>query len=110
MGSLPAPGGNSAKMTAGALTVLNSKGKVVKTLKREGHQRSLGHDGRHARNTATLFVTNVLNGTVKAAGKTVHKGTVIRIGLKLSSSTATMTSKKVIATGFGEHTDPAPSW
>jgi hypothetical protein len=56
---------------------------------------------------ATLFVTNVLNGTVKANGKTVHKGTVVRIRLKIGSSSVTMTSSKVIATGFGEHTDPA---
>ncbi len=107
VGSLPAPGGMSANMTAGALTVLNSKGMVVKTLK-GGHingpwdMTAVSHG-----NKATLFVTNVLNGTVKAAGKTVHKGTVVRIGLKFSSAGATMTSQKVIAGGFGEHTDPA---
>ncbi len=107
VGSLPAPGGKPAHMKAGALTILNSKGKVVTTLQ-GGHingpwdMTAVTH-----KNRATLFVTNVLNGTVKAKGKTVHKGTVLRIGLKLTSTSAKMTSSKVIATGFGEHTDPA---
>ncbi|HEY3943743.1 MAG TPA: hypothetical protein VGL78_00825 [Solirubrobacteraceae bacterium] len=107
VGSLPAPGGNSAKMTAGALTILNSKGMVVKTLKGGPINGPWDMTAVSHGNKATLFVTNVLNGTVKAAGKTVHKGTVVRIGLKVSSAGATMTSEKVIAGGFGEHTDPA---
>lgn len=107
VGSLPAPGGSSAKMTAGALTVLNSKGKVVKTLTAKDINGPWDMTAVTRKNTATLFVTNVLNGTVKAKGKIVKKGTVIRIGLKLSSAGVTMTSNKVIATGFGEHTDPA---
>jgi hypothetical protein len=106
VGSLPAPGGKSANMTAGALTILNSNGKVVNTLS-GGHingpwdMTAVTHG-----NTATLFVTNVLNGTVKAAGKTVHRGTVVRIGLKIGKNTVTMSSSTVIAGGFGEHTDP----
>ena len=107
VGSLPAPGGNSAKMTAGALTILNSKGMVVKTLKGGPINGPWDMTAVTHGNKATLFVTNVLNGTVKAAGKTVHRGTVVRIGLKVSSAGATMTSEKVIAGGFGEHTDPA---
>lgn len=107
VGSLPAPGGNSAKMTAGALTILNSKGMVVKTLKGGPINGPWDMTAVTHGNKATLFVTNVLNGTVKAAGKTVHKGTVVRIGLKVSSAGATMTSEKVIAGGFSEHTDPA---
>jgi hypothetical protein len=58
-------------------------------------------------NKSTLFVTNVLNGTVKAAGKVVHRGTVVRIRAMTTGSTFTVTSNKVIAGGFGEHTDPA---
>ena len=46
-------------------------------------------------NKFTLFVTNVLNGTVKAAGKVVHRGTVIRIGVKTSGGSFTVTSNKV---------------
>jgi len=107
VGSLPAPGGKSAHMTAGALTILNSKGKVVNTLQGGNINGPWDMTAVSHKNSATLFVTNVLNGTVKAKGKTVHKGTVVRIGLKLSSTSATMTSSKVIGGGFGEHTDPA---
>ena len=34
-------------------------------------------------NQAVLFVTNVLNGTVAANGKTVFGGTVIRLVIKM---------------------------
>ncbi|MBV9533805.1 MAG: hypothetical protein JO321_00155 [Solirubrobacterales bacterium] len=107
VGSLPAPGGMSANMTAGALTILNSNGKVVNTIKGGPINGPWDMTAVVRGNKATLFVTNVLNGTVKAAGKIVHRGTVVRIGLKLSKTNATMTSERVIATGFGEHTDPA---
>jgi hypothetical protein len=107
VGSLPAPGGMSANMTAGALTVLNSDGMVVKTLKGGQINGPWDMTAVSHGNKATLFVTNVLNGTVKAAGKTVHKGTVVRIGLKFSSTGPMMTSETVIAGGFSEHTDPA---
>ncbi len=107
VGSLPAPGGSSANMTAGALTVLNSKGRVVKTIKGKDINGPWDMTAVTQKNRATLFVTNVLNGTVKAAGKVVDKGTVVRIGLKLSHSGVTTTSNRVIATGFGERTDPS---
>lgn len=62
VGSLPAPGGASANMTAGALTVLNSSGKVVRTI--SGGQINGPWDitvVTHGK-TAPLFVANVLNG------------------------------------------------
>jgi hypothetical protein len=37
-------------------------------------------------NQAVLFVTNVLNGTVKANGKTVFGGTVVRLVIKIPAS------------------------
>jgi hypothetical protein len=56
---------------------------------------------------ATLFFTNVLNGTVAAKGKVVNEGTVVRMGLRLSPGQApAVTSTTVIANGFAEHTDP----
>jgi hypothetical protein len=54
-----------------------------------------------------LFVTNVLNGTVAAKGKTVEEGTVVRITLEAPpNTTPVVTSEQVIATGFPERTDP----
>ena len=106
VGNLPAPGGKPAHMTAGALTVLNSRGKVIKTITAKDINGPWDMTAVAQKKTATLFVTNVLNGTVKAKGATVNKGTVVRIGLKLSANSAKVRSNKVIATGFGEHTDP----
>src|SRR5450631_327754 len=58
-------------------------------------------------NQAVLFVTNVLNGTVAANGKNVQRGTVVRIKLRIpSGNTPVVTSNRVIANGFTEHTDP----
>ena len=61
-----------------------------------------GHDSE-----ATLFVTNVLNGTVAGNGSIVNQGTVVRIKLHVSSTYApTVGSLQVIGSGFSERTDP----
>jgi hypothetical protein len=107
VGSLPAPGGMSSNARAGALSVLNANGHVIKTLKGGDINGPWDMTAVSRGNKSTLFVTNVLNGTVKAAGKVVHHGTVVRIRAMTTASTFTVTSNKVIAGGFGEHTDPA---
>jgi len=57
---------------------------------------------------ATLFVTNVLNGTVQADGKVVHEGTVLRIVLNASTKIMpTVQSITTIGDGFSERTDSA---
>lgn len=107
VGSLPAPGGMSTNARAGALSILNSHGHVVKTIKGgdiNGPWDMTAVD--HGRNVV-LFVTNVLNGTVAANGKRVNRGTVVRIKLTINGEDAPrVTSNRVIATGFTEHTDP----
>jgi hypothetical protein len=107
VGSLPAPGGDSSKATAGALTILNSRGDVVETLTGHGINGPWDMTAVDRGSHATLFVTNVLNGTVAAGGMTVNDGTVIRIDLRIRHGhNPTVTSITRIATGFGEHTDP----
>jgi hypothetical protein len=108
VGSLPAPGGSSSAMTAGALTILNAEGQVIRTLTAPDingpwDMTAVG-DGRFG----TLFVTNVLNGTVAANGTVVNGGTVTRINLGFDhgGTDPRVISDQVIATGFGEHTDP----
>ncbi len=107
VGSLPAPDGTSSTARAGALSILNSNGHVVETLK--GHDINGPWDMTavdHGRNV-DLFVTNVLNGTVAAGGKDVSQGDVVRIDLRIKHGHAPkVTSQTVIATGFTEHTDP----
>jgi len=57
---------------------------------------------------ATLFVTNVLNGTVAASPNITDGGTVVRITLTTpSSGTPAVTSETVIGHQFPERTDPA---
>jgi hypothetical protein len=106
VGSLPAPGGDSSKATAGALTILDANGHVVKTLVAGDINGPWDMTAVEHGNHATLFVTNLLNGTVAANGKVVHHGTVIRITLRTRHGRAPkVTSNRVIATGFAEHTD-----
>jgi hypothetical protein len=108
VGSLPAPGGMNTAATAGALTILNSHGQVVKTITGDPINGPWDMTAIDRGNRATLFVTNVLNGTVAAGGGTVDKGTVVRIRLAFHHQDApTVLSERVIATGFREHTDPA---
>lgn len=107
VGSLPAPGGNSSKASAGALTVLNSRGHAVEKLTGGGINGPWDMTAVDHGKTATLFVTNVLNGTVAAKGKNVDKGSVVRIVLGVAGGHAPkVISERVIATGFTEHTDP----
>jgi hypothetical protein len=108
VGSLPTANGNAASAQAGCLIVLNDMGRVVETISGppiDGPwDMSAVSDGQ----SATLFVTNVLNGTVAAGETPVDEGTVARITLRVEGDHAPrVTSMSVIATGFPERTDPA---
>jgi hypothetical protein len=107
VGSLPTTDGSSATARAGCLIVLNSRGRAVETLSGGSingpWDMATVDNGDHA----TLFVANVLNGTVAAGGATVNRGTVTRITLRTGGNMPSMTSERVIARGFGEHSDPA---
>ncbi len=107
VGSLPAEGGVSANAKAGCLIVLNSSGNVVKTI--WGHHINGPWDmtAVDGGSLAALFVTNVLNGTVAAAGKVVQGGTVVRILLAISENTPPeLIESTVVGSGFAERTDP----
>jgi hypothetical protein len=107
VGSLPAPGGTSTTARAGALTILNSHGRVVKTIAGGDISGPWDMTAVEGGGGATLFVTNVLNGTVAAGGKPIRRGTVVRIKLRFTNAPAPLVlSNRVIATGFTEHTDP----
>jgi hypothetical protein len=107
VGSLPAPGGASSAAGAGALTILNSTGHVVKTLAGGDINGPWDMTAVDNGGQAVLFVTNVLNGTVAANGAVVHQGTVVRIKIKIRGGrTPQVVSNQVIANGFAERTDP----
>jgi hypothetical protein len=108
VGSLPTKNGSSASMQAGCLVVINSSGKPVETISGGPINGPWDMTALDQNGTATLFVTNVLNGTVAASPGTVPGGTVVRIGLSFpTSGPPSVTSETVIATGFLERTDPA---
>jgi hypothetical protein len=107
VGSLPAPGGMSSAATAGALTILGSHGQVVRTITAPDINGPWDMTAVDQGGRAVLFVTNVLNGTVAAGGKVVHRGTVVRIVLSVPRHGAPrVLSNRVIARGFAEKTDP----
>jgi hypothetical protein len=107
VGNLPAAGGELKHGGPGALTVVNSAGKVIERITAGDINGPWDMSVVDRGTSAVLFVTNVLNGTVAAGGHNVNQGTVVRIGLGLNGSSAPrVTSNQVIADGFTEHTDP----
>ncbi len=108
VGSLPTTDGTSATAQAGCLLVLDSNGNVVETFFGSlinGPWDMTASDGG---NRASLFVTNVLNGTVAGNGNVVNQGTVVRLNLTIAKgSMPSLQSMTVIGSGFSEKTDPA---
>jgi hypothetical protein len=108
VGSLPTKDGTSATAQAGCLIVLDSMGKAVETFYGSlinGPWDMTLLDGDHQ---ASLFVTNVLNGTVAAGGSVVKAGTVTRLNLTLTSAAPpALQSITLIGSGYAQRTDPA---
>ena len=107
VGSLPTMGGDPTTSKAGCLIVLDSHGKVIKTI--AGHHINGPWDmtAVDGGKLVALFVTNVLNGTVAAAGSVVNRGTVVRLLLDIDEDEAPeLLDSTVIASGFPERTDP----
>ena len=108
VGSLPTTNGMAATAQAGCLIVLNSAGKVVETIAEPDINGPWDMTALDLGNSAVLFVTNVLNKTVAANGGTVTDGTVLRIVLGIPyGGKPYEISHTVIASGFGQKTDPA---
>jgi hypothetical protein len=108
VGSLPTSDGTSATMQAGCLLVLDNQGEVVETFSGgdiNGPWDMIVFDGD---NTAVLFVTNVLNGTVARSPHVVHGATVVRLVLDVSTSAKPeLASSTIIGSQFPERTDPS---
>ncbi len=101
VGSLPTQGGSISG--SGCLIVLDPSGHVRETF--TGHDINGPWDMTAADfgSTADLFVTNVLNGTVTANGKTVDEGTVIRLFVVIPPyGLPYILSSDVIGSGFPE--------
>jgi hypothetical protein len=106
VGSLPTNAGNPATAKAGCLLVLNSDGRVVETFHGHGINGPWDMTAVGGRWVSTLFVTNVLNGTVAANGKTVHGGTVLRLIVTTPDhGLPRLIADTTIGSGFAEQTN-----
>ncbi len=108
VGSLPTSNGMSATAKAGCLLVLDNTGHVRETIAGNGINGPWDMTSVSFGHVAQLFVTNVLNGTVAANGKVVHRGTVLRLTMALyGSQPPAVKNITKIGSGFPQRTDPA---
>ncbi len=107
VGSVPSTNGMAATAKAGCLIVLNSNGQVKETFSGYGINGPWDSTAVVRGHFADLFVTNVLNGTVAAAGKVVHDGTVLRLTLRLHAfAPPSLVAWAAIGSGYPQRTDP----
>ncbi|HWX45498.1 MAG TPA: hypothetical protein VNY52_09275 [Solirubrobacteraceae bacterium] len=122
VGSLPTSNGQAATAQAGCLIVLDSSGHVVQTISGPPINGPWDMTSVSQGDDATLFVTNVLNGTVASGETPTNGGTVVRIRVHIGDHMGDhsenhfgdhmrhglrVTSMETIAEGFPERTDPA---
>jgi hypothetical protein len=108
VGNLPSKNGQAATSSPGCLVVLDSHGTVRKTFSGHGINGPWDATAVSSKNLAALFVSNVLNGTVAANGKVVHRGTVLRLVLSFRGAMPpVIRSVTKVGSGFAERTDPA---
>ena len=107
VGSLPTSDGTSATAKAGCLLVLDSSGTVKETFSGHGINGPWDMTAIDGGKNVSLFVTNVLNGTVAGGGNVVNHGTVLRLNLTISNgSNPALASTTTVGSGFSERTDP----
>jgi hypothetical protein len=108
VGSLPSTNGTAATAKAGCLIVLDSNGVVRRTITGHGINGPWDAVAVQRGQRADLFVTNVLNGTVAANGRVVHRGTVVRLGLRLFRHRAPLVvASTTVGSGFAQQTNAA---
>jgi hypothetical protein len=106
VGSLPTVAGNPATSKAGCLLVLNSEGRVVETFHGHGINGPWDMTAVNRCGFSSLFVTNVLNGTVAAGGKQVHRGTVLRLTVTTPTrGLPRLLAATTVGSGFAEETN-----
>lgn len=108
VGSTPSTNGQAATARAGCVLVLDSRGRVRETI--SGHGINGPWDATAVSNPmhGLLFVTNVLNGTVRGNGRIVRRGTVLRIGLDFGPGRLPLVrSMTVVGSRFAQRTDPS---
>jgi hypothetical protein len=108
VGSTPSANGQAATARAGCLIVLGPQGHVRETIAGHGINGPWDATAVSSGSRSDLFVTNVLNSTVAAAGGVVHRGTVLRLTLSTAGGTPPqLTNVVTIASGLAEQTNAA---
>jgi hypothetical protein len=110
VGSLATTDGTPATIGAGCLIVLDDNGNVVRTFTGHGINGPWDMAADDHGGTVSLFVANVLNGSL-AAGPIhgTNLGTIVRLVLsvpRLGKGQPRLVSSTVIGQGFAERTDP----
>ena len=107
VGDLPTSDGTSATAKAGGILVLNSHGQVIETISGGPINGPWDMTAAEHGDITTLYITNVLNGTVANSPNVVHDGTVVRLSLlTIPGTRPSVLDEDVIAKGFPERTDP----
>lgn len=105
VGSTPSTDGSLATSGAGCLIVLDRNGHVAETISGNGINGPWDSTAFVDGDTVSLFVANVLNGTVAANGGVVDGGTVLRLTLRLSADGPPRLVHSVpVGSGFAEQT------
>jgi len=107
VGSLPTSDGTSATIKAGCLIILDDEGNVVETIsggKIAGPWDMTAADGAE---TATLFVTNVLNSPDLNSTTPSPTATVVRVVLRVDVDIPQVMDTTVVGSGFPVRFDPA---
>jgi hypothetical protein len=108
VGSVPSANGMASTAKAGCLIVLDSHGRVRETIAGHGINGPWDMTAVGRGHLAALFVTNVLNGTVKANGAVVHRGTVLRLAVAFRHRhLPRLLAVTKIGSGFSEQTNAA---
>jgi hypothetical protein len=108
VGSLPTTDGTAATAKNGCLIAIGSDGRARETFSGHGIAGPWDMAMMQHHRTVRLFVTNVMHGTVAAGGAVVHRGTVLRVTLRLRGARPPRwMGDTVIGSGFAEHSDPA---
>ena len=101
VGSLPTTNGKSETAQYGCLIVLDSEGKVIKTIASKNIQGPWDSTAKSEGSKTTLFVSNALNGGAAKGKKPINNSTVLRIDLESGEGQAPkVTGEQVVAEGI----------
>ena len=107
VGSLPTTNGQSATAKYGCLIVLDSTGHPVETITGPDIEGPWGMATVTKGKTATLFVSNALNGGANDGSYTEPTATILRIRLTTSRGVPRVTSQQIIADAIPWRDDKA---